>query len=707
MTDATVEPGGAAPVALPVGILDRLAPLARYWPALALVAVQLVVFPMPLGPWVLGVVVGLLASLVALGMGLIYRANRVLNFAQADLGTVPATVAVGLIAVTHIGYFVGLAAGLVVAVALGALVELLVIRRFFRSPRLLLMVATIGLSQLFIVAGLLLPRLWGQQTFVDRSVSMPGSFHLTLGVQRFGPNEITALVVAPLLIVALALYLRGTDVGVAIRASAERADRAALLGIPVRRVQTLVWVIASVLSFVGVFLHASIFGITNADALSPASLMIALAALVLGRLDDLPAIGAAAIALGIVEQGVAWNHPNSPGLEFPIIGIALLVVLVLRRASRSRSRTDDTSSWRAAEEIRPVPIELRDLWPVRLARWGLPLLGLAAAVALPSFLQPSQQHAAAAVAAFAIVTLSVVVLTGWAGQISLGQMSFVAVGAVAGALVTTRWHGDISLALLVAGAAGAVVAVVVGLPALRLRGFYLAVSTLAFALASSDYLLNRKEQSWIPQSTAAPGTFVFLKTFDLSSQRSTYFMCLGVMVVAFLAVAGLRRSRTGRVLVALRDNEAAVQSYGVGVTRAKLTAFAISGFLAAMAGCLMSILNSGYSELPYTAPESLGVLTAAVVGGLGSILGALIGALFLGGGQYFLDDKWRLLPSAGGVLLVLLFLPGGLGNLVFRARDGVLRALARRRGIVVASLVADVGPAPEATVPDLAPDVEP
>ena len=193
MSDATIDPGSPGrPVAVPALGLDRLAPLAPYWPAAALVVLQLVVFPMPLGPWVLGIVVGLLVALVALGMGLIYRANRVLNFAQADLGTIPATVAVGLITVTGAGWVLGVLAGLASAVVLGALVELLVIRRFFRAPRLLLMVATIGLSQLFIFFGLLLPRLWGEKTFIDKSVSMPLSVHWTLGVQQLGPNELTA-----------------------------------------------------------------------------------------------------------------------------------------------------------------------------------------------------------------------------------------------------------------------------------------------------------------------------------------------------------------------------------------------------------------------------------------------------------------------------------------------------------------------------------
>jgi branched-chain amino acid transport system permease protein len=177
-----------------------------------------------------------------------------------------------------------------------------------------------------------------------------------------------------------------------------------------------------------------------------------------------------------------------------------------------------------------------------------------------------------------------------------------------------------------------------------------------------------------------------------------YEFVLVVVVLAFLATAGIRRSRTGRAIIAVRDNERGAAAYSIPVVRAKLGAFALSGFLAAVAGCLLVHVNRGYDEGPFVAAESLGIFTAAVVGGLGSLAGAVLGAVYLQGGKYYLDAPWNLLPSAVGVLLVLMVLPGGLGNLVFRGRDALLRRLALRRGIVVASLVADTAgdEAPEA-----------
>jgi branched-chain amino acid transport system permease protein len=673
-----------------------LRPLGPFVPALAILVVQQLLFPVDIGSWTLGLVVGLLTALVALGLALIYRANRILNFAQGDLGTVPTTLAVGLISITGVPYLVGLVAGLGAAIVLGVVIELAIIRRFFRAPRLLLTVATIGISQLLIVCGLLLPRLWGERIFAGQELPDPFEASVQIGGQTFGGSELTALVVAPLLMLALAAFLRGTDVGVAVRASAERADRAALLGIPVRRLQTLVWAIAAVLSFAGVFLQVSIFGYSAAGTLSPQALAFALAALVIGRMDHLPAITAAAVALRILDQGVLAAYPSTEGPRYLVLAVVVIVVLVLRSPSNRRADVDGASSWSAADEVRPVPIELRTLPIVRWARWLVPIVGVVVAACLPLVLGPSDELRASTVAVFALITLSVVVLTGWAGQVSLGQMSFVAVGAAVGAVATATWHVDLSLGLLAAGTAGAVVAVLVGLPALRLSGIFLAVTTLAFSLACSNYLLNRKEQDWIPRGDVLARPL--FRQFDISSEAAMYQVVLAVVVLSFLAVAGIRKSRTGRVLLAVRDNERGAAAYSVSVVRAKLLAFALSGFLAAVAGCLLVHVNRGYDERPFVVAQSLAVFTGAVVGGLGSLAGAVLGALYLNGGTWFLSDEWRLLPSAIGVLVVLMVLPGGLGNLAYRGRDAWLRRLARKRGIVVSSLVADTAgdDAPEA-----------
>ena len=156
-------------------------------------------------------------------------------------------------------------------------------------------------------------------------------------------------------------------------------------------------------------------------------------------------------------------------------------------------------------------------------------------------------------------------------------------------------------------------------------------------------------------------------------------VCLGVLVLVLLALHGLRHSRTGRVLRALPANERAASGYGVRVLRAKLTAFAISGFIAGLAGCLLLVVNQSYQETSFLVPVSLVVFTSTAVGGLGSAFGAILGAAIVEGSATYLPPSWQLFPSAIGVLLVLILFPRGLAGLCYDLRDWALEGLSRRR----------------------------
>ena len=279
---------------------------------------------------------------------------------------------------------------------------------------------------------------------------------------------------------------------------------------------------------------------------------------------------------------------------------------------------------------------------------------------------------------FAITLMSFGVLTGWAGQLSLGQLAFSSIGAATSAWLTQRWNWDITLTTLVAGTVGAVVSLVVGVPALRLRGAYLAVTTLAFAITVSGYFLNPRFFEWLP--TGRIERKPIFGVIDWSSSRAIYYVSLIAMMLAFVAVRGIRNSRTGRVLIALRDNEAAVESYGVSPVRAKLTAFAISGFLAAFSG---SIFVHHQQALVVDDPGfNLLAFSAAVIGGLGSPVGAFVGSLYFNGTFFWLEGSWRLLASGVGLLGVLLVAPGGLTSLWYDLRDLTLRWFGARHGIV-------------------------
>ncbi|HWW53950.1 MAG TPA: ATP-binding cassette domain-containing protein, partial [Acidimicrobiales bacterium] len=287
-------------------------------------------------------------------------------------------------------------------------------------------------------------------------------------------------------------------------------------------------------------------------------------------------------------------------------------------------------------------------------------------------------------AIYGILAISLVVLTGWSGQISLGQFAFAGVGAGTAASLFVHAHADLFLCLAAAAAVGASAAVLVGIPALRLSGLFLAVTTLAFAVPVSTFVLN---SSYFPGFT--PGSLVrpaVLHRFDLNSALTFYYFCLLFLVVALLLTWNYRRSRAARVVLAVRDNARAAASYSVSPARAKLTAFAISGALAGVAGGLYAIGLRGIGFSGYNPENSVQVFIMVVVGGLGSLAGGVIGAVYVQGVQYFLHGAAQLLATGGGVMLVVLALPAGLADLLYRGRDSALRALARSKGLSVPSL---------------------
>ena len=659
-------------------------------PAGLVLAVQLVLFPVPAGVWVEGAIIGGLTALVALGMALVYRTNRILNFAQGDLGAVPSVLVFLLITSWGWNYFLALTAGLGSALVLGGLVELVVIRRFFKAPRLLLSVATIGLSQILAAGAVLLPSAWHKRLLAPK-IDPP--FHLVFTIRPviFNANDVIAIVAIPLITAALGFFLYRTHTGVAVRAAADGGDRAGMLGIPVKRLQTVVWSIAGLLAFAAVFLRAGILGLPIGETLGFGILLRALAALMMGRLTNLATIAASGVALGVLELGVNW-HSSSPLLVDPVLAGVIAIALLARRRSTSRAETTEASSWQAAEEARPIPDELRHLPEVRAARWIGAVVLAAVAIGLPNVLSVDRSLKASAVLIYAILGVSLVVLTGWAGQVSLGQVAFFALGAALGGKATSAWHLDLILACLLAAATGALAAVVVGLPALRLRGLYLAVTTFAFALATTSWLLNPQFFSWIPiNRIPRPALFGRL---PIDSATRMYYVALAGLVLVLVLVHGIRHSRTGRALIALRENERGAAAYGIDPVRTKLTAFALSGAIAAFAGCLFAHHQQAFGAGPYVASENLAVFSMVVIGGVGSLQGALLGALYLRGTQWFLPANWQFLATGAGALFILVVAPYGLGGLVSRLQDQALRMVARRRAIDVPTLTADSGPSP-------------
>jgi branched-chain amino acid transport system permease protein len=673
--------------------LEGVAPTLRRGaflaPLLALLAFQQIVYPAPAGIVLNGALVGGRIALIALGITLVYRANRIVNFSQGDLGALPATLGVMLVVAWGWSYWLGLAAGLAASVVLGVLVETLVVRRFFEAPRLVLTVATIGLSQVLAGAGLFLPRAFGDRSFGTR-LPQPFDARWVFGGTTFNANDIFTMIVVPVCLLALALFLRRSSIGVAIVGAAERADRAFTLGIPVKRLHTVVWVVASVLAFLAMYLRAGAVGLPVGQVLAPTFLVQALAAAVFGRFERFTTIAAAAIGLGIVDQSMTFQAGNRPAYNDAVLfGIVLVGLVATRRASGSgRVDTDSSATWQATREIRPVPVEMRRLPEVVGGRLGLWTLIAAFVLTLPGWLSTSRLNLATIIVIFGIVAASLVVLTGWGGQVSLGHMAFVGVGAAVGGALTDLRGWDLALAGAVAGVVGALAAVVVGYPALRRGGLTLAVSTLAFGLFASSYLLNRTIlPDQLPGRRIDRGAVLGI---PLESEAAMFYACLVTLVLALLMVTGIRRSRTGRVLIAIRENEKAARGYGVNATRTSLASFALSGFLAAVAGALYVHQQTGLASEPYLPQRSLELFTMVVIGGLGSLPGALLGATYVHGVDFFLPAEWQFLATGAGLLLVLLVFPGGFGGVLADLRDGALRKVAARRGLVVPSLLADV-----------------
>ena len=199
--------------------------------------------------------------------------------------------------------------------------------------------------------------------------------------------------------------------------------------------------------------------------------------------------------------------------------------------------------------------------------------------------------------------------------------------------------------------------------------------------------LDSPLKKWLPQDVI-DRTHI-LGAIPLGSDTQFYVLTLVVLGLSLAGVRGLRASRTGRVLIGVRDNERATEAYAIRARNALMLAFAISGFLAGVAGALFVLQQQLLVSQTFTPDVSLRIFAMVVVGGLGSISGAVLGAAFVYGVQYFLPSEYAFLATGAGLLLVLLLVPGGLGALFGDARDGVLRWYARRKGIRVPSLLAD------------------
>ena len=654
-----------------------------------------------------GLALGSLYGVIGVGIILIYRTSRIINFAAGAIGAVPAILALILDLQYHVSYLVVLPITLVGGPLFGAATDVLIMRRFARSPRLIATVITIGVAQSLAVLGFFLP-LWMGEKATNLGAVVPTPWNHSLlrdahGRPELTGNQVAAFVAVLALTAGLAAFLRYTRIGIALRASAENADRAQLLGIPVKRVATTAWALAGLLSAVAIFVQAPLTGTPSDATLGFDTLLYGLAAAVVARMEKFSTALAAGMAIGVIITATIISAGDN-SIASSIMLLIILGALLLQRRQLARALDTGEGTWQTVKQYRPIPVELRDLPEVAAARTAGPAAAVALMIALPFIVGPHNVSYLIALPLFGIVGVSLVVLTGWAGQISLGQFGLVGAAAgVAGGLAANH-NIDFFAALALGIATGVVAAVVIGLPAVRIQGLYLAVTTLAFSYAVQNYVLNVHYpigRAILPGLSTRLYRPLLYGAINLDSDRAFYYVCLVFLGLAMAAAYAFRRNRSGRVLIAARDNQRAAPAYAINLARTRLAAFAVSGGLAGLAGALFAYAQRGVIPDSYSVQDSIMVFLAAAIAGVSSVSWTVFGVMALEASVTFgprlydlthsntLESVLPLLLTGPLLLLNMYFYPGGSAQSGFDWRDRWLRRLAERHDLLVPSLLAD------------------
>lgn len=628
-----------------------------------------------------------------MGLVLTWRTSRVVNFAHGAMGMYLAFAyfefrdsgdlvlpIIGLPDRIHLLATPTLASALVFALVLsatlGAAVYWLIFRPLRSAPPLARVVASLGLYlYLQEITRLRFPTA-GASAVTRYPVLPEGTVHL-LGT---GVSENRLLLAAAVVVVTglLVLVFHRTRFGLATRAAAGNDKAAVLAGISPDRVGVANWAVASILAGFAVILIEPIAGLDPAAT----SLLVvpALAAALLGGLSSFVATAAAGLAIGMV-QSLILGYAVRPSTTWipswlPTTGLqqALPVLLVLGVLAR---RGDPLPTRASLTESRLPPSPE----PRRVGLWAT-VLAAAAVVGLVTLDAPGRQALIVTLIA-AVLSLSVVVVTGYVGQISLAQLAFAGVaGFTAIALGDQGW--PFPLTVLAGTAVATVVGVLVGLPALRVRGMSLAVATMATAVAIEALVLGSTALSGGVAGRKAPRPFLFGIDVGISAPGADNFrpafgfVALGVLVATAVAVANLRRNRTGLRWLAVRANERAAAAAGIDVARVKLGAFALSSALAGLAGCLMAYATSTLSTTSFLVIGALVAVALTYLAGISSISGALLaGALAQAGIVTTLSDRMNgggsdqyvFVISGLALILVAILAPEGITGLVRRQTD--------------------------------------
>lgn len=599
----------------------------------------------------IGISGGCVFAIAASGLVLTYTTTGVFNFAHGAVGMVSAFV------YHQLRVDVGLPTPLALLLTLGVFAPLVglalerTMRSFRNAPPGTTLTVTIGLTIMLIgVIQYLYQSDGAQRTspylFGDRAVSIVGA--------RIRWDEVAFFVVAIVVAIGLRYLLKATRTGVAMRAVVDNAELAGLTGAPPLTIARTSWILGSVLATMAGILYAPTAG--NLDAINLTFFVLAAyGAAVFGRLNSLTLTFAGAIVLGLI-QGYApiafphtevWNH-----LQVGVPGVFLfLVLLALPDAKLTVGRL-------VGRDTPAVPGLRSSL--IRAAIF-VPGIALLAGAAGENILDLNRALI------YGTLLLSLVLLTGYSGQISLAQYVFFGLGAFAMGKVA---GGDNILGMGAAAAIAVPFGVVIALPALRLQGLYLALVTFALAQVSRDVIFQ--DSRIYGRGSVGVGR-LHLLGIDFTGDRAFSVLCAIVFALVAVGVLGLRRGPFGRRLAAMRDSQAACATLGLDVRRTKLTVFAISSAIAGLAGALYGGLGFTASQLDFEPLYNVLLFLFAFVGGITTITGALLGGLLFALLPLVQSEKPELAGLVFAVIAAVAVAlgkqPNGMAGLLFSWRS--------------------------------------
>lgn len=592
-----------------------------------------------------GLIHGSAYALVAVGMSLVFGVTNVANFAQGSL------VAVGMMIAWWLGSSLGwgivptLIAVIVVSAILGLVLNVAVISPLEGRKPIAALLATIGVGQI-LDNGLQI--IFGPQTRPFPKLLATYNYQL-FGV-RFGTSDIVMVIIAVISMLALWAFLKYGRIGQAIRATSQDPEAARQMGIPVKSIRNISFVIGAVLAgisgiFVGLF-NGNI-NPTNGGTIG----MTAFVAATIGGLGSIPGAVIGGIALGVVEAlGISWFGDGAHDL---ITFGALLVILILRPQGLLGKNID----------VKTEPLTGTFLGggrPIVLPWWGN-VLGAVALLATPFFFNDYLSGVGTQIAIYAIAAVGLTLISGLAGQTILGMAGPFAVGAYASAILTMQLKWPFLVALLAAGLIAALAASILTFPVWKLAGHYVAIATIGvgYVMVAIIRLAEPLTKGSLGiQGIAFPSVF----GQSLYTQQMQYLLDVVVLIIALIIVSRVRASHLGHVFEAVGSDQDAAEALSIRTSAYKALAYALAAFFAGLAGSLLAHQYTYIDPTIFNVNMSLLVLTIIVMGGMNSPLGAVLGAIILIGGPELLRFATEVRVLLYGVLLILiiLFRPQGL-----------------------------------------------